>query len=409
MVLCGEPKVGKTALVTRHKTGEFVTKYAPTPVAEITSLRFHTSAGEVVIEIREMGDAVTADERDNFEHDCYAAADAAIVMFGLNSRSTYDGVPYWYCRIRVRRPDIPIVLCGNMVDCAERAVLPKDITFHRQVNMQYYDISAKSQYNFEKPFLYLIRRLLADDQVCFVAAPDSMQTLDSHHIRGSMNAQQLEANMAVLAGQVTGGPDLSDATQAQRLQAYLAMLSARAPEQIAAQCHRVFYFLPSPEAAELYGGIWTNPNQDSGVDLRFARDEVIPEQQTLAVKFGVRAAYCVDGEASGYWLLLRSSAGKTRQVLMLRNHVGTIDGGYRGELRAYVHNFGPGPFRVRRGESLFQLVDPQMRPAIMVRTDDADPLFADGATARGTGGFGSTGASGQAAAAAAAPAAGGSE
>ena len=33
------------------------------------------------------------------------------------------------------------------------------VTFHRKKNLQYYEISAKSNYNFEKPFLYLARKL----------------------------------------------------------------------------------------------------------------------------------------------------------------------------------------------------------------------------------------------------------
>ncbi|KVH87952.1 hypothetical protein Ccrd_024701, partial [Cynara cardunculus var. scolymus] len=43
--------------------------------------------------------------------------------------------------------NIPIVLCG------------KQVTFHRKKNLWYYEISAKSNYNFEKPFLYLGRKL----------------------------------------------------------------------------------------------------------------------------------------------------------------------------------------------------------------------------------------------------------
>lgn len=37
--------------------------------------------------------------------------------------------------------------------------------------MQYYDISAKSNYNFEKPFLWLARKLGGNSQLEFVAAP----------------------------------------------------------------------------------------------------------------------------------------------------------------------------------------------------------------------------------------------
>ena len=67
--------------------------------------------------------------------------------------------------------NIPIVLCGNKVDVKERKVKAKTITFHRKKNLQYYDISAKSNYNFEKPFLWLARKLVGNSQLDFVAAP----------------------------------------------------------------------------------------------------------------------------------------------------------------------------------------------------------------------------------------------
>ena len=67
--------------------------------------------------------------------------------------------------------NIPIVLVGNKVDVKERKVKAKQITFHRKKNLQYYDISAKSNYNFEKPFLYLARKLAGDPTLQFVESP----------------------------------------------------------------------------------------------------------------------------------------------------------------------------------------------------------------------------------------------
>lgn len=37
--------------------------------------------------------------------------------------------------------------------------------------LQYYDISAKSNYNFEKPFLWLARKLIGDPNLEFVEMP----------------------------------------------------------------------------------------------------------------------------------------------------------------------------------------------------------------------------------------------
>merc|ERR1712013_557019 len=49
--------------------------------------------------------------------------------------------------------------------------MAKSIVFHRKKNLQYYDISAKSNYNFEKPFLWLARKLIGDPNLEFVAMP----------------------------------------------------------------------------------------------------------------------------------------------------------------------------------------------------------------------------------------------
>ena len=92
-------------------------------------------------------------------------------MFDVTSRITYKNVPIYYQDIVRVCENIPIVLCGNKVDIKDRKVKAKAITFHRKKNLQYYDISAKSNYNFEKPFLWLARKLAGDANLEFVAMP----------------------------------------------------------------------------------------------------------------------------------------------------------------------------------------------------------------------------------------------
>merc|ERR1712087_901271 len=50
----------------------------------------------------------------------------------------------------------------------DRQVKAKNIQFHRKRNLQYYDLSARSNYNFEKPFLWLARRLTNQGNLQFV-------------------------------------------------------------------------------------------------------------------------------------------------------------------------------------------------------------------------------------------------
>ena len=71
-------------------------------------------------------------------------------MFDVSSRITYNSVPTWYKDIIRVAENIPVVLIGNKVDIKDRKVKAKQINFHRKKNIQYYDISAKSNYNLSK-------------------------------------------------------------------------------------------------------------------------------------------------------------------------------------------------------------------------------------------------------------------
>jgi len=101
----------------------------------------------------------------------YIQAKCGIIFFDVTSRVTYKNVSNWHRDLIRVCESIPICLCGNKVDIKDRKVKAKQITFHRKKNLQYYDISAKSNYNFEKPFLYLARKLVGDPNLTFVEAP----------------------------------------------------------------------------------------------------------------------------------------------------------------------------------------------------------------------------------------------
>ena len=100
-----------------------------------------------------------------------SSGQCAVIMFDVTARITYKNVPNWHRDLVRVCENIPIVLCGNKVDIKDRKVKAKSIVFHRKKNLQYYDISAKSNYNFEKPFLWLARKLTGDPNLEFVAMP----------------------------------------------------------------------------------------------------------------------------------------------------------------------------------------------------------------------------------------------
>jgi GTP-binding nuclear protein Ran len=104
----------------------------------------------------------------------YKEGQCAIIMFEVTARQSYKNVPSWHRDIVRDCDHIPMVLCGNKVDVMDRKVKPKQINFHRRKNLQYYDLSAKTNYNFERPFLWLARKITGDSNLSFV---DSTQEI----------------------------------------------------------------------------------------------------------------------------------------------------------------------------------------------------------------------------------------
>ncbi|KAJ7354211.1 ras-domain-containing protein [Mycena olivaceomarginata] len=166
LVLVGDGGTGKTTFVKRHLTGEFEKKYIATLGVEVHPLSFTTNYGPILFNVWDTaGQEKFGGLRDGY----YIQAQCGIIMFDVTSRITYQNVPNWHRDLERVCENIPIVLCGNKVDIKERKVKPSSVTFHRKKNLQYFEISAKSNFNFEKPFLYLGRKLIGSPDLAFVA------------------------------------------------------------------------------------------------------------------------------------------------------------------------------------------------------------------------------------------------
>lgn len=156
LILVGDGGVGKTTFVKRHISGEFEKKYVPTLGVEVRPITFATNYGPVCFNVWDTaGQEKFGGLRDGY----YIQGQCAILMFDVTNRVTYKNVQNWHRDLTRVCENIPIVLVGNKVDIKDRRVKAKNITFHRKKSLSYYDVSAKSNYNFDKPFLSLLRQL----------------------------------------------------------------------------------------------------------------------------------------------------------------------------------------------------------------------------------------------------------
>lgn len=195
LVLIGDGGVGKTTFVKRHLTGEYEKRYIATVGVDVHPLTFFTSRGPVCFNVWDTaGQEKLSGLRDGY----YIGGQCGIIMFDVTSRITYKNVPKWHRDLVRVCENVPIVLVGNKVDVKDRKVKAKQITYHRRHNLQYFDVSAKSNYQFEKPFLWLARRLSGDPNLTLVEAP-VLAASDVHIDAEQMAEIEREQNeMAVL-------------------------------------------------------------------------------------------------------------------------------------------------------------------------------------------------------------------
>jgi dUTP pyrophosphatase len=121
---------------------------------------------------------------------------------------------------------------------------------------------------------------------------------------------------------------------------------------------------------------------DAGADLYAAEEVTLPPGGRAVVGTGVAIAV-----PDGFAAFVHPRSGlAARHGITLVNTPGTIDAGYRGEVKVVLLNTDPTqPFKVSRGDRIAQLV---VQPVARARFLDVGELPP---TPRGDGGFGSTG------------------
>jgi dUTP pyrophosphatase len=121
---------------------------------------------------------------------------------------------------------------------------------------------------------------------------------------------------------------------------------------------------------------------DAGADLVAAEDVELPPGERAVVPTGMAIAL-PDGYAA--FIHPRSGLGARLGVTIV-NAPGTVDAGYRGEIKVTLLNTDRrATVRLRRGDRIAQMVVQRVEQAVFHEVADLP------GSARGTGGFGSTG------------------
>jgi len=122
------------------------------------------------------------------------------------------------------------------------------------------------------------------------------------------------------------------------------------------------------------------PAEDAGLDLHAVEDTVLAPGVPRLVPTGLTLEI-----PAGYEAQVRPRSGLAlKHAITVPNAPGTIDPGYRGEVRVILLNLGREPYTVHAGDRIAQLILARYEAVEWLETKLAD-------SARGDGGFGSSG------------------
>ena len=120
------------------------------------------------------------------------------------------------------------------------------------------------------------------------------------------------------------------------------------------------------------------PEEDAGMDLRAVERVVLLPGVAQGVPTGIAIELPPGAEAQ-----VRPRSGMALKHSLTVNF-GTIDPGYRGEIRVIMFNLGREDYTIEKGDRIAQLIVSKYEPVAWEEGELGD-------SARGAGGFGSSG------------------
>jgi len=122
------------------------------------------------------------------------------------------------------------------------------------------------------------------------------------------------------------------------------------------------------------------PDEDAGMDLCSVADALLEPNVPQAVPTGLSIEL-----PPGFEAQIRPRSGLAfKHAISVPNSPGTIDPGYRGEVKVILINLGRAPYQVHKGDRIAQMVIARYEAVEIEEGELSD-------TTRGAGGFGSSG------------------
>ena len=160
LMIIGETKVGKTALITRYTKNTFTGTYLTTIGIDFQVKYVPFEDKRVRLQI---WDTAGQERFRNIAKSYFHSSDGFIIVYDIASKDSFEKLNFWIEQIKLNAPENTIcILVGNKSDLGTERQIKKEQgeKLSEQIGMKFFEVSAKDGTNVEEAFQVLVNEIM---------------------------------------------------------------------------------------------------------------------------------------------------------------------------------------------------------------------------------------------------------
>ena len=162
LMVIGETRVGKTALIKKYTKNVFGGTYLTTVGIDFQEKIINVEEKSVKLQI---WDTAGQERFRNIAKSYFHTSDGFLLVYDISCKDSFEKLNFWYEQIKLNAPEnTKCVVAGNKCDLEEKRQVNKNEgeNFAKTYNIDFYETSAKDGINVDVVFQTLASEIMKD-------------------------------------------------------------------------------------------------------------------------------------------------------------------------------------------------------------------------------------------------------